>query len=121
MHPSLSIYKQEAALFLNTDFEMETWASDCRFTEGPVWNREGYFLFSDIPANCIYKISSKNNKEVYLDISGTDTPDDPLINNDQPGSNGLNYAPDGNLLICQHGGHAVARFENGKALRFITS
>jgi gluconolactonase len=67
---------------------LETLADDCLFTEGPVWNPEGYYLFSDISGNCIYRISPGRKKEMYLENSGTSDADDPLIKKDQAGSNG---------------------------------
>ena len=43
------------------------------FTEGPVWFPEaggGYLLFSDLPANKIYKWDPKGGLSVFLDPSG---------------------------------------------------
>ena len=66
MHTSLTVFKDSVFDFINKDFEIQTLSGDCLFTEGPVWNKEGFYLFSDIPANCIYKIDDKGNKEVFL-------------------------------------------------------
>lgn len=122
MHPSLKLYSRSVFDFINEDFEIKTLADDCLFTEGPVWNKEGFYLFSDIPANCIYRISEKENKQVYLSNSGTNDPDNPDLEQArrQIGSNALAYDQSGNLLICQHGGHAVARYD-GKNLQPLVS
>lgn len=121
MHPSLVVYKNEVFNFISEDFEIQTLVSDCVFTEGPVWNEEGFYLFSDIPANCIYKIAETGSKELFLSNSGTTNPNDPGLKPDQTGSNALAYDQEGNLLICQHGGHAIAKYD-GKILQpFITS
>jgi len=122
MHPSLKLYNQSVFDFINEDFEIKTLADDCLFTEGPVWNKEGFYLFSDIPANCIYKISDQENGQVYLSNSGTNDPDNPDLEQArrQIGSNALAYDHSGHLLICQHGGHAVARYD-GKNLRPLVS
>jgi gluconolactonase len=121
MHPSLTVYNNEVFKFIRKDFEIETLANDCLFTEGPVWNPEGFYLFSDIPANCIYKIEHGKSKEVYLSNSGTNIPFDPDLKPDQTGSNALAYDHDGMLLICQHGNHALSKYD-GKELRpFITT
>ncbi|HWJ26487.1 MAG TPA: SMP-30/gluconolactonase/LRE family protein, partial [Flavisolibacter sp.] len=90
--------------------------------EGPVWNEEGFYLYSDIPANCVYKISEKGNKDVYIQNSGTDHPDDPDLEQarKQIGSNALAYDHKGDLLICQHGGHAIAKYD-GKRLQQLVS
>ncbi len=66
------------------------------FTEGPVWNkREGYVLFSDIPASIIYKLTLPNHIEVFRSPSGN--------------SNGLAYDTDGLLLAAEHGSRTVTR------------
>lgn len=117
MHSSLKVYNNSFFDFVNHDFEIETLANDCLFTEGPVWNKEGFYLFSDITANCIYKIWENGVKELFLSNSGTINPGDPDLKRDQVGSNGLAYFND-ELLICQHGSHAIAKFD-GKLLNPI--
>jgi gluconolactonase len=115
MHSSLVIYNKEIDHFISTDFEIQTLANDCLFTEGPVWNREGFYLFSDIPANCIYKIEEGKTKELFLSNSGTANSKDPDLKPDQTGSNALAYNHEGSLLVCQHGSHAIAKY-NGRIL-----
>ncbi|HWJ27858.1 MAG TPA: hypothetical protein VNS32_15030, partial [Flavisolibacter sp.] len=71
MNPALTVYNNVVKEFINTDFEIQTLASDCLFTEGPVWNaKEGYYLFSDITGNCVYKIEPGKPKEVFISNSG---------------------------------------------------
>ncbi len=121
MHPSITVYNHTVFDFINKDFEIETLANDCLFTEGPVWNNKGFYLFSDITANVIYKIIPGREKEIFLSNSGTDRFDDPDLKPDQIGSNALAYDKEGYLIICQHGGHALAKWD-GKSLRpFINS
>lgn len=119
MNPSLIITNRSILDTINQDFEIQTLDSDCLFTEGPVWNKEGFYLFSDIPANVIYKISEGKKKEVYLSNSGTDNTDDPDIKKDQAGSNALAYTSDGILLICQHGSHGIAKYDGKELTPFI--
>lgn len=69
-------------------------ASGFEFTEGPVWHKEGFLLFSDIPANRVYRWSPEG-VSIYHEPSSH--------------SNGLALDADGNLLLCQHGARAVAR------------
>ena len=59
----LTVYNNEVFNFIQKDFEIETLAEDCIFTEGPVWNTDGYYLFSDIPSNCIYRIEGGEGSE----------------------------------------------------------
>src|SRR5215213_2481508 len=120
MHPSLIVYKNEIDNYIFKHFEIQTLDNHCLFTEGPVWNPEGYYLFSDIPANCIYKIIPGKKKEVYLPDSGTSNPKDPDLKEDQVGSNALAYDADNNLLICQHGSHQIAKYD-GKTLKPLIS
>lgn len=121
MHPSLHIYQNEVLNYINEDYEIQTLANDCLFTEGPLWNKKGFYLYSDTPTNCIYKIAEGRKKEVFLSNSGTSDPNDPDLKLDQAGSNALAYDHDGNLLVCQHGGHGIAKYD-GKSLQpFIIS
>lgn len=121
MHPSIKVYKDSVFNFINRDFDIITLADDCLFTEGPVWKKDGFYLFSDIPANCIYKISEGRKKEIYLSNSGTNYPDDPDLKADQIGSNALAYDHENKLLICQHGGHGIAKYDGKNLQPFIHS
>jgi len=69
--------------------ELEQIATGLRFTEGPVWDSQsGSLLFSDIPANRIYRWTEGQGIEVFRDPSGK--------------SNGLTWDLEGNLLACEH-------------------
>ena len=121
MNPSITVYNNAVFDFIHKDFSIESLASDCLFTEGPVWNSEGFYLFSDTTANVIYKIAPGSAKQIYLSNSGTVTIDDPDLKPDQAGSNALAYDSEANLLVCQHGNHCIARYD-GKTLQpFIAS
>jgi gluconolactonase len=89
-------------------------AEGFKFTEGPIWNKEGsYLLFSDPNANTIYRYTPDGNDEGKLEVfrtpsgySGAD-----IAEYGQPGSNGLTLDPLGRLTINQHGNHRVVRDE----------
>jgi gluconolactonase len=66
-----------------------------QFTEGPVWSPQGYLLFTDIPANRIYKWSPGGQMEVYMEPTGS--------------ANGLMFDNDGILIMCQHAQRQIAR------------
>jgi sugar lactone lactonase YvrE len=68
--------------------KIEKVLSGFQFTEGPVWIPEGFLLFSDIPANTIYKYEPGLKPEIFLKPSGQ--------------SNGLTLDQQGRLLICEH-------------------
>jgi gluconolactonase len=85
-------------------------AEGFKFTEGPVWFREGrYLLFSDPNSNRIYKYTADGQLSVFRDKSGYDGAD--ITEYGQPGSNGLTRDPQGRLTINQHGNHRVTRVE----------
>jgi gluconolactonase len=109
MHPSVTVYDDRLHQFINAEFEIGVLDSTCRFSEGPVWNKEGFYLFSDIPQNVIYKIEEGKGKQIYLEQSGCG-PGNMRALSEQIGSNGLAYDSTGNLLICQHGNGAVALY-----------
>lgn len=110
IHPALTIFDEAVYQFINPDFELKTLDRTCRFSEGPVWNSNGFYLFSDIPQNIIYKISDSGNKEVFIAQSGC-APGNTRDLAEQIGSNGLAYDNKGNLLVCQHGNGAVALYD----------
>lgn len=116
MHPALTVYQERVFDVIRRDFEIETWADDCLFTEGPVFHPDGYYLFSDIQGNCVYRIEEGKKKEVFIANSGTDHPSDPDLKPDQIGSNALAFDARGRLLVCQHGSHAIAEYD-GQALQ----
>lgn len=120
MHPSIQIFDEAIRQFIHVDVHIETLVNDCLFTEGPVWNQEGYYLFSDIPANTIYKLVPGKRKETFVINSGTDKRDDEYLNPEQIGSNGLAYDKTGMLLVCRHGSHMIASYNEQTLQSFIT-
>src|SRR5213595_3939309 len=95
-------------------------AEGFKFTEGPVWNRNGgYLLFSDPNNNTIYKYSPDGNGQltVFREKSGYDAAD--IAEYGQPGSNGLTFDQQGRLTINQHGNRRVVRLENDGRLTVL--
>ena len=73
-------------------------ATGFNFTEGPVWfKEEKYLLFSDIPANKIFKLNRGSKTEIFRHNSGN--------------SNGLTRDREGRLIACEHGNRRVTRSE----------
>ncbi|RYY67105.1 MAG: SMP-30/gluconolactonase/LRE family protein [Chitinophagaceae bacterium] len=104
----------------NPDFQLELWSDTNEFTEGPVWTPGGYYLYSDIPANVIYRIDGAGRRTVFLRDSGCTLADQSFLSG-QTGSNGLAYDAAGRLYICQHGNGAVARYHDGQLETFLAS
>ena len=89
------------------NYEIEKLRGGFRFTEGPVWIDEdgGYLLFSDIPANAIYKWSADGQVSTFLEPVFVGEYEEGRF----VGSNGLLLDRDGNLLLCEHGGRRISR------------
>ena len=89
--------------------KIEKLATGFQFTEGPVWHRDGYLLFSDPNANVIYSWHPNGNVAIYRTKSGYSGFD--IGEYHQPGSNGLAFDREGRLTVCEHGNRRVVRHE----------
>jgi gluconolactonase len=93
-------------------------AEGFKFTEGPVWVRDGgYLLFSDPNSNIIYKYKPDGQLSVFREKSGYEGAD--IAEYGQPGSNGLALDPQGRLTINQHGNRRVVRLEQNGQLTVL--
>lgn len=100
-----------------TGAKIEKLAEGFDWSEGPIWTRGGFLLFSDVPMNTVYQWREGDTKaSVHLKPSGY-TGSAPR--GGEPGSNGLTLDPQGRLVLCQHGDRRVARLaDDGKS--FVT-
>jgi gluconolactonase len=88
---------------------LENLADGWDWAEGPVWIKDGGFLLcSDIPKNSIIKWSDADGKSVFLHPSGSEK-DQPDLR--ESGSNGLVMAPDGQLVLMEHGDRRVTKLD----------
>jgi len=81
------------------------------WTEGPVWVREGYLLFAEIPSNTVRKlVPGDSAATLYLRPSGYlgSAP----FGGREPGSNGMTLDPRGRLTVAGHGQRDVYRIES---------
>lgn len=103
---TIEFLSDKLSRIIDKDAKVEVIAEGFQFTEGPLWvDKERMLLFSDVPANTVYKWTEEKGKEVYLIPSGYTA--------SQPrggflGSNGLQLSNDGRLLLCQHGDRRIA-------------
>jgi len=88
------------------------------FLEGPLWDKEGYLLFSDLRVNKIFRLNADGKTEVFLDKSGYHGNATEGISKDF-GSDALAYDKDGNILICQHGDHAISVLSKNKKMKLL--
>ncbi|MGD0202199.1 MAG: SMP-30/gluconolactonase/LRE family protein [Bryobacteraceae bacterium] len=80
------------------DVKVEKVAGDFQFTEGPVWSRDGYLLFSDIPAGKILRLTpGQAGTEVYRGNTN--------------GANGNAFDTRGRLYSCEGSGRRVVRID----------
>ncbi len=77
--------------------EIEKIADGFEFTEGPVWHPDGFLLFSDIPANTIYKWQPEQETEIFRQPSGN--------------ANGNTLDNSGRLISAEHGNRRVSLTE----------
>src|SRR6186713_2678632 len=95
---------------ISADAKPEIIAEGFEWSEGPLWvEQHNMFLFSDVPMNTIYKWTEAKGKEVYLKPSGY-TGTEPSVCK-EPGSNGLTFDKNGDLVLCQHGDRRMARMD----------
>jgi len=81
---------------LRADSKVRRIADGLKFTEGPVWYEAGAcLLFSDIPADTIYKWTEKGGLEVWRKPSHN--------------TNGNAVDAQGRLVSCEHGSRTVTR------------
>ena len=96
------------AALLGPEPRIEKLAEGFRWSEGPVWIREGsYLLLSDVPGNKIYRWSEPDGLSVFLDPSGAADPKGFR----EPGSNGLIRGPGNSILMADHGNRAIASLD----------
>jgi gluconolactonase len=76
-------------------FQIEKAARGFRFTEGPVWSREGYLLFSDIPAGKILRHVPDEGTGVFREASN--------------GAAGNAFDKEGRLYTCETHTRRVTR------------
>ena len=95
---------------ISANAKPEIIAEGFEWSEGPLWvEKHNMLLFSDVPKNTIYKWTEAKGKEVYLKPSGY-TGTEPSVCK-EPGSNGLTFDTNGNLVLCQHGDRRMARMD----------
>src|SRR5262249_28625320 len=91
------------------DAKIEKLADGFKWTEGPVWVKDGGFLlFSDIPNNRINKWKEGEGISTFLEPAGY-TGD--KKRGGGPGSNGLVLDTEGRLVLCEHGDRRLTRVD----------
>ena len=98
--------------------EPQVIATGLRWAEGPVWVRRGsYLLFSDPPANVVWRWTAEQGARVFLAPSGAAGTDPKRIR--EPGANGLALDAQGRLLIANSGGRSLDRIDLATRRRVV--
>ena len=107
-----SIEKFDPALdnIVSSNAKIEIIAEGFEWSEGPLWvEQQNMLLFSDVPMNTIYRWTEGKGTEIYLKPSGYTGTEASTVK--EPGSNGLTFDGNGNLVLCQHGDRRMARMD----------
>jgi len=91
----------------NTPIEQIGWGY--QWSEGPVWVKDGFLLFSDTRGNIVYRWAPGTAATPFLKPSGYDGKPDPNLA--EPGSNGLAIDAQGALVMCDSGTRALAKVD----------
>lgn len=100
--PRNTEFEDNLDAILDDNARVEKVAGDFEFTEGPVWYPDGFLLFSDIPANTIYKWTLNQNPEVFRRPSAN--------------ANGNTLDREGRLITAEHGNRRISRTEEDGAI-----
>ena len=92
------------------DARIEKVAGGFTFTEGPLWRPSGVLWFSDVVGNVVRQWSPDGTVKELLRPGGYD-------GNSLPaggfiGPNGMTTAPNGDVLLCQHGNRRIVQVTN---------
>ena len=95
---------------VDVDARMENIAEGFTWAEGPAWMpNDGYLLFTDVPANTMYRWTPSEGLSVFLKPSGLADPDPRTVR--EAGANGLLHETGGMLLLADSGSRLVARMD----------
>ncbi|WP_238544344.1 SMP-30/gluconolactonase/LRE family protein [Gloeocapsa sp. PCC 73106] len=103
---TLSATNQDLEEIMFTESQINKIAGGFKFTEGIVWHPDGYLLFSDIPANTIYKLQPEQQPEIFRKPSGN--------------ANGNTFDKIGSLITAEHGNRRISRTDkNGNIITLV--
>lgn len=105
----IEVYDSIALSLVDPNATFEILAKGFYWSEGPLWIDElQSVIFSDVPANKIYKWNEKDGLSIYLEYAGHSGKEN---KDSDKGPNGLILDLENKLLLCQHGDRRIARLE----------
>ncbi len=106
--PGIEIIDRAFEPILSPDTAVRRIATGFEFTEGPAWLARGQFLlFSDIPADTIYRWTEPEGHTIWRRPSHQ--------------ANGNTVDAQGRLVTCEHGSRSVTRTEDDGAITTLAS
>ncbi len=104
----IEIKQTALAGWLAPDAQVELLGRGYQWSEGPVPEPDSdALLFSDVPANIVYRYHPATGVQPYLKSAGGRMRAD----SKNRGANGLLFLPDGRLLLAQHGDRQIGRYD----------
>jgi gluconolactonase len=82
---------------VDEDVELERLGTGFTFTEGPLWNPDGFLLFSDMPGDVRRRWDPENGVTEVANPSNK--------------GNGMTFDLDGKLIVCEHVTSSVVRMD----------
>ncbi|MCW4455221.1 SMP-30/gluconolactonase/LRE family protein [Flavobacterium sp. MXW15] len=106
----LSVFDASFEAIVAPDARIEKIAEGFTWSEGPAWlDKDNALLFTDVPANTLYRWSERDGLTVLLKPSGYDGPGMDALR--EAGANGLHAEPGGTVLLADSGSRFVARLD----------
>jgi gluconolactonase len=117
----VEVYDSTALTLIDPNASFEILATGFMWCEGPLWIDDlQAVIFSDVPANKIFKWSENESLSIYLESAGHTGTE---YRNSDKGSNGLMLDLQNRLVICQHGDRRIVRMDadvRNPQQRFVT-
>lgn len=105
----IEVYDSSALALVDPHATIKILAKGFYWSEGPLWIDElESLVFSDVPANKIYKWNEKDSLGIFLESAGHTGKGN---KDSDRGPNGLILDQENKLLICQHGDRRIARLD----------
>src|SRR5919206_1613703 len=82
---------------VDEEAQVEQLGSGCTFTEGPIWNPDGFLLFSDMPGDVRRRWDGTNG---FTEVA-----------NPSNKGNGMTIDNEGRLVVCEHATSSVVRMD----------
>ncbi|NES86180.1 MAG: SMP-30/gluconolactonase/LRE family protein [Moorea sp. SIO2B7] len=90
----------DISAIIDSNAEVEQLSDGLKFTEGPLWHPNGFLLFSDIPADTLYKWTTNGKVSIYRRPAGN--------------PNGNTLDREGRLITAQHNRQLTRTEKNGE-------